>query len=789
VALVVWLVFHVPGSRTGSGTAIDEARLAHRGSFPATSEDYFHPMDGGANLSLEEIQGRNAWILWSAGNDRFWDWLAGYSGGQFDLLKVVSSYDPDQDPKVSGDRKARLGTIYSFRHKNRIETLGVTNEPCFDQPSEPDPQRYGLWLDVRRLDCIPDPFADQSRFPGVELGARGKTIPLGSLYGAPSGVLGLRLFPNPDFNEAAARRWDAERYYTDPSYYSARDLVRPYRVGMTCAFCHAGLNPANMPLDLNDPLWNNLSSTVGAQFLRMGRVALWAGGEGDFFAQLLNAARAGAIETSLVATDYIFNPRAVQPISQMPARMKLARQWGRETLKGAALNNRQISTYVAGGPLAEFFEEPATVWTPRLGKDAMDSVGILGGVNRAFAELGMFSEELLSHFNPLLGGTSQIPVDLNSGRQNSAYWQATEEMAADVVRFLMAVTPAKPPANPAPAPDRTVLARGRAVFAERCAGCHSSKLPKPPQNDDPADCSGNYLECWNRYQAWTRSQDFLEQMQKIVAADDFLENNYLATDLRVPLPAVGSNACIAVSPNGTAGQIWDQFTSQTYKTLPSAGSIAWFHPMTGEKRQWKLPDGGRGYLRPTSLVGLRNTAPLLNNNSLGRLEAHPDLASRAAAFQEAVEELLWPEKREQDSVLGAKVPGRIDRTTARSTLRLPRRALAGELWRLLDPPIKFLPNFSVPEQVEIGPIPAGTPVALLANLNLMDERAAPLLLRMRREITSEGDFARFVNPLLELSSCPDLVVNRGHYFGTGLDGEPALSDQQKRDLIEFLRLM
>ena len=42
--------------------------------------------------------------------------------------------------------------------------------------------------------------------------------------------------------------------------------------------------------------------------------------------------------------------------------------------------------------------------------------------------------------------------------------------------------------------------------------------------------------------------------------------------------------------------------------------------------------------------------------------------------------------------------------------------------------------------------------------------------------------------MLELSKCPDFVVNRGHYFGTGKVGsEPALSDDDKRALIEFLK--
>ena len=42
--------------------------------------------------------------------------------------------------------------------------------------------------------------------------------------------------------------------------------------------------------------------------------------------------------------------------------------------------------------------------------------------------------------------------------------------------------------------------------------------------------------------------------------------------------------------------------------------------------------------------------------------------------------------------------------------------------------------------------------------------------------------------LLALNKCPDFEVNRGHYFGTGLiAGEPALSDDDKRALIEFLK--
>ena len=158
-----------------------------------------------------------------------------------------------------------------------------------------------------------------------------------------------------------------------------------------------------------------------------------------------------------------------------------------------------------------------------------------------------------------------------------------------------------------------------------------------------------------------------------------------------------------------------------------------------------------------------------------------------AAFQDGMEQLLWPERREKDEKLGDRIPGRVERTTAVSRLRVPARMAPGELAGVLAAPAQSFFGFSSPEAIEIGPIPAGTPVSLLANLDLLSVKAVPLLVRLKKELKTEADFAKFVDPLFELSTCPDYVVNRGHFFGTGLDGESALSDRQKQDLIEFLR--
>src|SRR3569833_2641030 len=90
--------------------------------------------------------------------------------------------------------------------------------------------------------------------------------------------MGLRLFPNPDFDAQAAKDWDPERYYSDPSYYNRKDLIRPYRVGMSCGFCHVGPRPVTPPADAGAPTFAILSSSVGAQYMWVDRLFIFNAG-------------------------------------------------------------------------------------------------------------------------------------------------------------------------------------------------------------------------------------------------------------------------------------------------------------------------------------------------------------------------------------------------------------------------------------------------------------------------------------------------------------------------------
>lgn len=782
----------------GASGPFDEAKCAGRTaeSFPPADENHFEGMDGGVELTSAEIKGRNMWMVWTGGNDRFWNYMADATFGTFDLLKLISSHP-----------------ALPYGRANRWKYFGIVNAPCFDKATEPG--QYGLWLDQRIVseDCPPDPFANAEKYPGVKIGARGKNVPVGSYYGRPTGVVGLRLFPNPAFDEEAQDNWEPKAYFNNSDYYLSDDLVRPYRVGMSCAFCHVGPSPSHPPADPNHPKWENLSATVGAQYLWFDRVFAWdwEDSKNNFAYQLIHTYLPGTLDTSLVATDYVMNPRTMNAIYNLRARMQLAKRWGREELAADQLKIKQFNDYVEGGWLTEFFKQPNIVFTPRILKDGSDSVGVLGALNRVYLNIGLFSKEWLRHFNPVIGGRPNTPIMISTARQNSVYWQATVAQTPFMAQYLLK---ASQPHNLADAPggeayltdNQDVLHSGKVLYAEHCARCHSSKIPAPaPRIDAGHGCSGpNYLQCWQAYWNWTQTDEFKTEMRRMVLSDDFLDDNYLSTDMRIPVTLLQTNICSSLSTNATAGNVWARFSSQTYKQLPSIGTVTVYNPITGEPWQYEMPAGGRGYARVPSLVSLWSTAPYLHNNTVGEFYWRPSVEARMRAFKTGITRLLWPEKRTQDPVLGDKVPGLIHRTTMQSYLTIPRGYLPDPLVKLFNLLGDGLPWLITPDGgIRIGPIPKGTPVGLLGNLELWPETASwterfqhaynlvELMTRMAIDLHTLPDnpsneqaravFADVVEPLLELSKCPAFVVNRGHYFGTDL------SDQDKHALIEYLK--
>lgn len=805
--LIVWSLIEPDASKFGN--VQDEAKLADRkvSEFPGAGEPYFAAMDKGlllppapgADYSNEikqvaqitglepeavrkaAIRGQNAWIVWTGGNDRFWDFAARATLGSFDLLKTVSSHKSQ-----------------AYGRHNRFRYLGLVNEPCFREATGPDPSHFGLWLDQRDTSCGSDPFGGNAeadgRYPGVKIGARGTTVRVGdkdeavnvgSYYGEPTGVMGLRLFPNPDFDAEAAKRWEPDRFYTDASYYNDKDLVRPYRVGMSCAFCHVGPNPINPPKDVENPAFPEISSNPGAQYFWVDRIFFWntkpraatgepASNEGNFLFQLFHTNPPGSLDTSLVSTDYMNNPRTMNAVYETMARLKLAAAHGQEGIKRDETDNRQFQDFPETAALGSFYDKTAgTVASMRVLKDGADSVGTLGALNRVYLNIGLFSEEWLLHFRPFLGGQKISPVRIADAQKNSVYWGATEAMTPDMAIFFLVAARADYLAD-APggeavltARDPAEVERGKVVFAENCAACHSSKqpVPSPELGVDQGVCAGggagpHYRECWNRYWAWAQSDAFKRSMVELVTdrvkidSKSFLDDNYLSTERRVPIDVVRTNACNAIATNGLSGDIWDNFTSSTYKSLPPPGEVKVNHPVSGATTSLQPAGNGRGYLRPPSLVSLWSTAPFLLNNSVGHEEAYqgtdyynqenaggygygrgatcpaadandpylPCVANRLSVFERSIHQMLSPQTRRTDPLTHAPVPGYIYRTTAPSCLIVPPGFVPDNL-RPFTGPLSRIAGWAFKKDgsITIGPFPAGFPINALVNTKLLPD--------------------------------------------------------------------
>ncbi|MCF8476226.1 MAG: hypothetical protein K9G60_04300 [Pseudolabrys sp.] len=704
-------------------------------TFPQAALDYFAGMDDGLALTPAQVRGRDTWLMWTGGNQAFWDYLARRSFGAFDLLKVL-------------DSRGR-GT--------RFATYGLMNEPGFKPAQAPD--AYGLWLDE------PDGSRD-SAYAADYREAFPKDDFLRA-YGRASGIVGLRLFRNPDFDDAARRRWDAKRFYDDPDYYRDKSLVRPYRVGMACGFCHVGPHPLHPPDDPEHPGWRNLSSNIGAQYLKPARVFVLPEQQDNFLFQVVNSMAPGTVDTSALATDNINNPRNMNAIYRTGTRL---------TIGAEEMLSRDNLALPGTQP---------TMKVPHVLKDGADSVGILGALARVYISIGSDYQEWTKHFNLLVGGKKQSPYPVGKAKKNSATVRATFDRLPDLADFFVAVGSPHPLAQ---APDGAcylqdddaTVARGLKVFADNCAACHVSynKMPKPPAGtlrDTPQ---------WDR---WTQSADFKTRMAEAMRAPDFLDDNYLSTDRRYPIGKIGTNACAPLATNALNGHVWDNFSSQTYKNLTSIGTIGIDDPFTGEKRPYKMPGGGRGFERMPSLVSIWASAPYLHNNSVGMFTGDPSVKGRMAAYRDAMEKLLWPDQR--------RGFGSILRTTQTSWLVVEKSYLPGPLFTALKKRGLGLPGND--DALRIGPIPKDTPVNLIANLDLefslgrladfatlaieLNDALRDIRDNRLGEDASAARLKQVAPALLKLSKCADFVTDRGHLFGSGL------SDADKRALIAYVK--
>jgi cytochrome c5 len=577
-----------------------------------------------------------------------------------------------------------LSFLDSRRHDDRFQRLGAINDPGCKKATKPDV--YGLWLD----ECE-DPYS--------------------------TGIMGLRLFPNPDFQPAA---WDATRYLEQNA-----NIEPPYMAGLTCGVCHIALNPANPPANPNQPQWENLVPALGNQYIREGEMFKAGLTDNSFLYWVYETQEPGTSDTSRISTDFINNPNAINAIFSI-------------------LTDRPKHP--------ETMNDGTMMAVPHVLKDGADSIGAAGAALRVFVNIGTcpdYRYSLEDSFTGLL--QPQHPFDLNKAQAECVDWQLTAKRIDNAAAFLDSLKPYylkdAPGGDSFLTTDAALLTTGKQVFAENCARCHSSKVPSGVTDKHSPQARAKWVE--------------------LVMADDFLEHNFLSDDARYPLTspdrrkAIGTNAARALGTNAATGHLWQNFSSVTFKELPSPGTLTLPNPIDPKSPiNFKIPNGG--YYRVPSLINVWATAPLLHNNALGRFTGDPSVKGRVDAFQDAMEQLL-----------GLKPRPDFIKVTGKDTV-LQVRSLSVR-------------------------VPAGTPVNLLANINLHDltrtselasrlnellknpQRLVTLVRALRNRGQSDAELKKLVPQLLALNQSPDFIEDRGHTFGT------QLSEREKRALIEFVK--
>jgi hypothetical protein len=222
-------------------------------------------------------------------------------------------------------------------------------------------------------------------------------------------------------------------------------------------------------------------------------------------------------------------------------------------------------------------------------------------------------------------------------------------------------------------------------------------------------------------------------------------------------------------------------SSQTYKDMRAdkielvdhdakGAAIPLYNPLTkNHDIHWTGP---AAYYRTPTLVSIWATAPFLHNNSVGLYNGDPSIQGRLAAYRDGMEKLLYPERR--------RGVGSIKVTTADTSLPELFPGMKDHLAGLEGMDLKLMM------------FPKGTPVNLLMNLH---PKSVPALFEAyvkgvldgapRTQFKSLIDRRRdagmraLTQKMLEESTCPDFIEDRGHTFGS------ELSDEDKQALIAY----
>ncbi len=592
--LIVGLGFWTAGAPQAQSVLSDE--------FAATNDIY----------TSSERAGREIWFVATAFNDRFFTYSYPQRlGAAIDWYKVLGAEFRDQ----------------------LFEGWGAIPNPDCCVPGEPEcpakstEETYGFLYcpgDAELLAHVGkegyrDPacdFEDSPFDPNTPHGSEDQRQSTCDLkFGTSTGALGLRKFPNPRFDAEKWKKlngslasWEAYRTMLsdDPDNPDARlnrlfdgAVEPPFRIGMACGACHISYKPDNPPDDPNNPDWEHIDGLVGNQYSRMSQLLGSGLSKHRLEWQLIAWARPGTVDTSALPMDLAANPGTMNAIinfMKRPVHQHTIKKWRKaETCAEGA---DEATCWCEPGKPGKCWERSVKVEeVPNVLKGGEDSIGVLEAIQRVYFNIGSCAEQCwMNHIpdlravDPAQRNYGQTPFDIGQCRRDCASFRAIEDRLGDIANFFMTARPTDLADARGLESQRDLevqleeefgegaVDRGRQIFAQSCASCHSSQ-PGPYENVD------------------FRATD---------PDDPTLRIDWLGNDEPTPVSEVGTYAARALHSNHMKSRVWEQYASETLHERPADPNL-----------KELMKGGGRGYYRNISLLSLWAHAPFMHNNAIG----------------------------------------------------------------------------------------------------------------------------------------------------------------------------
>lgn len=748
-----------------------------------SSEEYYTSAET-KGLKAAEHMGRDMWIKATVGNDRYNQYGIGarLGGAPINFWKFLKSRNRNtrfNDAGLMNDPDCCTPGTSGCPMTSLSQTYGMDYCPGDDE----------LLKYVGRKDAetaYRDPACDMPSIDGKQMQSA-----CDLKFGTSAGAVGFRKFPNPRFDRA---KWEAVKGNSIDNWdgYSKSitdmSLEPPFRIGISCAMCHISFDPVRPPADPNHPTWMNLSATAGSQYLYIAHVFGSGFAKDTLERQAFTNSRPGVVDTSAFPNDQVHNPgtaNAIINFTKRPTFTETVNTWRRVSECPAGSNEDSCTC----NPQGSRCYQKATLAQPVLHvlKGGEDSVGEDNAVMRVYVNIGACAEQCwMNHltdirvFDKSTRNYGQTPFDIGQCRRDCPGFRALEDRVEMERNFLLAANSFDLyKAKNFSTADELIpyienerkfgegsVARGRQVYAQSCARCHSSQK-------DSLD-----------------NRDFLARDPKGKRID------WLSNEERINADEVGTFECRSQHSNHQKGHVWEAYGSEDYQALGPVRNL-----------QNEAKDG-RGRYRPISLLSVWAFAPFMHNNAVGPevcaasaqeyslnvegvsscTKFDPSVEGRLTLFERSMDDLLHPEKR------GKK------RTLTSADMRIPLGP------RLLDGNKKnhgF--TLVIPKGISVARIGSfrhrdfisDMGAAISNQLTMGNTSATPAQKKMAMEVIKQmvADLRKSKNHDLVLneallrklggaySNCTDEFEDKGHNFGS------ELPEQSKKDLTAFMETL